>query len=82
MLCRLAAAPDAQAVRIRVHTTRAGGGTTGNTRVTLAAVRGLGLGEDVMRDGSEIVVVLFDWRTAGPSNLDCYLFINPIIVLR
>ena len=65
-----AAATDAQAVRIRVHTARGGGGARWNTRVILAAVRGLRLGEDVMRGGSEIVVVLFDWRTAGPSSLD------------
>ena len=40
-----------------------------NTRVTLAAVRGSWLGEEVMSGESEIVVVLFYWRPAGPSSL-------------
>ena len=52
-------------MRVRVHTARAGGGATGNTRVTRAAVRGLRLGEDVMRGGSEIVVVLLIGERQG-----------------
>ena len=61
---------DAQAEGICVHTARSGGGATGNTRMTLATVRGSRLGEEVMRGESEVVVVLFFWRTAGPSSLD------------
>ena len=52
---------DARAVRFRVHTARAGGGATVNTRVTLATVRGSRLGEDEMRGGSGVVVVQF-WQ--------------------
>ena len=61
---------EAEAVRIRVHIARSGGGATGNTRMTLATVRGSRLGEEVMRGESELVVVLFFWRKAGPSSLD------------
>ena len=59
---------DARAVHIRVHTSRAGGDATGNTRVTLTIVRGSRLGEDGRNEGRErgrSRPVL-----AGPSSLD------------